>query len=95
MNIFHVIKKIMSTEKISLATENYNRYGVYVDIKANKNHIKKSVEKIYNVKVLNVKTSILPGKVRRAGKRMKKTAKRKKAYIQLAEGHMLTAFQDV
>ncbi len=95
MNIFHIIKKTISTEKLSIGIEKHNRYGMYVNLKANKHQIKEAVEKIHGVKVLNVKTSILPGKLRRAGKRIKKTSKSKKAYVQLAEDQSLKALQDV
>ena len=37
---------------------------------------------MFDVKVLNVKTAILPGKVKRAGRTLKKTSKIKKAYVQ-------------
>lgn len=49
-----------------------------MNIKTNKNHIRNAVEKFFDVKVLNVRTSVLPGKTKRAGKGFKKTAKSKK-----------------
>ena len=95
MNTFQTIKKIMTTEKTSLTEEINNCYGLIVDMKAKKQHIKQALETIYGVKVLRVKTSILPGKVKRAGKRIKKTSKKKKAYVTLAEGNSLSSFRDV
>ena len=59
MHIEDVIKKPLITEKASIIGEHTNRYGFYVDLKANKNHIKSAIESLYNVKVLNIKTSIL------------------------------------
>lgn len=95
MHLEEVIKKPLITEKSSLIGENTNRYGFYVELKANKNQIKSAVESLYNVKVLNVKTSILPGKVKRAGKSLTKTSKRKKAFVQLAEGQKIEFFKGV
>ncbi len=91
----NVLKKPLITEKTSIIGEQANRYGFIVDLKANKNQIKNAIESLYDVKVLNVKTSILPGKVKRAGKTVKKTSKTKKAYIQLAEGQKIEFFKGV
>ena len=40
---------------------------------------------MYNVKVVKVNTSIVPGKVKRAGRGIKKTAQWKKALVQVQE----------
>ena len=90
-----VLKKPLITEKTSIIGEATNRYGFIVDLKANKNQIKNAVETLYDVKVLNVKTSILPGKLKRAGRFVKKSAKTKKAYVQLAEGQKIEFFKGV
>lgn len=90
-----VLKKPLITEKTSIIGEQTNRYGFMVDLKANKNQIKEAVETFYDVKVLNVKTSILPGKLKRAGRFVKKTPKTKKAYVQLAEGQKIEFFKGV
>ncbi|MEC7275635.1 MAG: 50S ribosomal protein L23 [Bdellovibrionota bacterium] len=90
-----VLQKPLITEKTSIIGEATNRYGFIVDLKANKNQIKNAVETLYNVKVLNVKTSILPGKLKRAGRFVKRTSKTKKAYVQLAEGQKIEFFKGV
>jgi large subunit ribosomal protein L23 len=90
-----VIKKPLITEKTSFATDKYNRYGFEVELKSNKNQIKNAIESLYDVKVLNVKTSILPGKVKRVGKTIKKTNKTKKAFVQLAEGQKIEFFKGI
>ena len=90
-----VLKKPLITEKTSIIGEQANRYGFIVDLKANKNQIKLAIETLYDVKVLNVKTSILPGKLKRAGRFVKKTQKTKKAYVQLAEGQKIEFFKGV
>ena len=78
-----------------MMTEQDNRYAFMVDLKANKNQIKQAVEKLYDVKVLNVRTAILPGKVKRFGRYTAKTQKRKKAFVQLADGQKIEFFKGV
>jgi len=90
-----VLKKPLITEKTSIIGEGSNKYGFVVDLKANKNQIKKAIETLYDVKVLNVRTSILPGKLKKAGRFVKKTQKTKKAYVQLAEGQKIEFFKGV
>ncbi|MBA2403641.1 MAG: 50S ribosomal protein L23 [Bdellovibrionales bacterium] len=91
----NVLVKPLLTEKTSKETETYNRYAFVVNVKANKNHIKNAVEKFFDVKVLSVRTSVLPGKTKRAGKGFKKTAKSKKAYVQLQDGQKIEFFKGI
>lgn len=90
-----IIIKPLITEKSSVATEKFNRFGFQVALKANKNQVKLAVEKLYDVKVLDVKTSILPGKTKRIGKGVKKTPKTKKAFVTLKEGQKIEFFKGV
>ena len=95
MHLEEVLIKPLLTEKSSLQTETTNRYSFLVQPKANKNHIKNAVEKLFNVKVMNVKTAVLPGKVKRAGRHTRKSQSYKKAYIQIAEGQKLELFKGI
>lgn len=90
-----IIFKPLITEKASVQTEKTNRYGFQVALKANKNQIRMAVEKLYDVKVLDVKTNILPGKLKRTGKSVKKSPKIKKAFVQLKEGQRIEFFKGV
>jgi large subunit ribosomal protein L23 len=90
-----VLVKPLLTEKTSKETETYNRYAFVVNIKANKNHIKNAVEKFFDVKVLSVHTSVLPGKTKRAGKGFKRSANSKKAYVQLQDGQKIEFFKGI
>ena len=90
-----VLVRPLITEKVASATEKYNRYGFEVALKANKFQIKKAVESIYDVKVLNVNTSVAAGKQKRTGMFVKKLSKTKKAYVQLAEGQKIEFFKGV
>lgn len=57
-----LIKPIIS-EKMTAASDKFNRYGFIVDRKATKPQIKKEVETIYGVRVLQVNTLVQRGKV--------------------------------
>ena len=94
-HIEQIIEKPLITEKASLISEKNNRYGFKVALRANKNQIKQAVESLYDVKVLNVKTNILPGKVKRVGKGTKKTSSFKKAFVQVEEGQKIEFFKGV
>jgi large subunit ribosomal protein L23 len=95
LGLENVLVKPLLTEKTSKETETYNRYAFVVNVKANKNHIKNAVEKFFDVKVLSVHTSVLPGKTKRAGKGFKKTAKSKKAYVQLQDSQKIEFFKGI
>ncbi|MCS6956337.1 MAG: 50S ribosomal protein L23 [Patescibacteria group bacterium] len=88
MNIKDVILKPILTEKATnLAKNQY--YSFKVNIKANKNQIKKAIESLYNVKVYEIKTIIRKGKKIRIGRKrlsIKKTSNEKIAFIKLKEG---------
>ena len=90
-----IIKKPLITEKALISTERQNKYGFQVDLKSNKNQIRMAVEKLYDVRVLGVQTIIMPGKMKKAGKFVKKSSKIKKAYVQLEEGQKIESFKGV
>ena len=95
MGLENVLVKPLLTEKSSKETELNNRYAFVVSLKANKNQIKTAVETFFNVKVENVRTSVLPGKTRRTAKGHKKLSSTKKAYVQLQEGQKIEFFKGI
>ncbi len=95
MNLETVIKRPLITEKTALETDSYNRFSFVVDLKANKNQIKNAIEALYDVKVLKVRTNVTAGKIKRAGKGLKKTSSYKKAFVELAEGQKIEFFKGV
>ncbi|MCK4380453.1 MAG: 50S ribosomal protein L23 [Candidatus Lokiarchaeota archaeon] len=59
MEIFYkIIKKPLITEKTFDLIEKENKLVFIVDRKANKNQIKRAIEKLHNVKVIKVNTMI-------------------------------------
>ena len=87
-SIYNVIKKPLVTEKSARLKEVGNAYVFRVDLQADKPLIKRSVEELFGVKVQTVRTSIVPGKVKRYGKGYGKTMRWKRAVVTLKEGQI-------
>jgi len=84
--ISDILIKPLMTEK-SASLNQAQCYVFEVSPKATKNEIKDAIQKFFDVKVENVRTSIKPGKViKRGGKVSGKRSKQKKAFITLKEG---------
>ena len=82
---YDVILKPVITEQ-SMAGMSEKKYTFLVHTEANKTQIKNAVEKMFEgTKVKSVNTMNLEGKKRRRGTTVGKTAKRKKAIVQLTE----------
>ncbi|MFX0000696.1 MAG: 50S ribosomal protein L23 [Candidatus Hodarchaeota archaeon] len=58
--IYKIVKKPLITEKTFDLIEKENKLVFIVNINANKNQIKRAIEKLHNVKVLKVNTMITP-----------------------------------
>ncbi|MBT3169224.1 MAG: 50S ribosomal protein L23 [Candidatus Cloacimonetes bacterium] len=81
------------TEKSSGMQTSNNSYTFQVSKIANKIEIKKAIEKIFNVTVLNVNTINQRGKVKRMGRYSGKRADWKKAIVKLKEGDSIAEFE--
>ncbi len=82
---YDVILKPVITEK-SMADMSSKKYTFLVHPESNKTMIKEAVEKMFpGTKVEKVNTMNLDGKTKRRGMTYGKTAKRKKAIVQLKE----------
>ena len=83
LKYYDVILKPVLTEK-SMNIMADKKYTFLVHPDANKSQIKEAVEKMFDgVKVAKVNTQNLDGKTKRRGMVYGKTAKSKKAYVQL------------
>ena len=94
-----IIKSPVITEKMTSASEKYNRFAFVVDIKANKIEIKKAVEQMYDVVVDSVRTMVCIGKKRvrgtKSGMIVGKTSTYKKAIVTLAEGDSIDFYSNI
>ena len=85
LKYYDIILKPVITEK-SMNAMSEKKYTFYVHTDATKNQIKEAVEKMFaGAKVKKVNTMNLDGKNRRRGAVVGKTAKTKKAIVQLTE----------
>jgi len=80
-----IIIRPIITEK-SMENTAYNKYTFEVDKESNKIEIRKAVEQIFKVKVLNVHTVSVNGKMKRFGRHSGKTKDWKKAVVTLKPG---------
>ncbi len=94
LKYYDVILKPVVTEK-SMDIMAEKKYTFYVHTDATKTQIKEAVEKMFEgTKVASVNTMNLDGKNRRRGAVVGKTAKRKKAIVQLtADSAEIEIFQ--
>lgn len=87
-DIYTVLKGPCLTEKAALLQEDDGKVVFKVHPKANKIEIKQAVEKMFNVKVKDVRTANMHGKQKRVGQKIGFTADWKKAYVTLLEGEI-------
>ena len=92
MDNINVIIKPLVTEKSTHQQATRNAYAFKVDPKANKQQIKQAVEKLYDVKVVDVRTMNRKGKPRRSRYRMAKTSDWKRAIVVLDENSRIELF---
>ena len=87
---FDIIKSLIRTEKYNL-DEKAGKYLFLVNKSANKIQIKKAVEEIYKVNVLDVNTFIASGKLKKVRYQLGRTPDIKKAVVTLKEGQKIEA----
>ena len=90
-----VIQRPVVTEKSTIEREIQNIVTFAVDPRAGKIEIKEAVEGLFNVRVLEVRTSRVRGKKRRTGKFTGRRPSWKKARVKLAEGDTIEFFEGV
>lgn len=92
MDIENVIIKPLLTEKSTRLQVSKNAYAFEVAYNANKCQIKQAVEKMYSVKVEDVRTMVRKGKPRRSRYRITKTPTWKRALVTLAGDSKIQMF---
>ncbi len=86
---YDIIKFLYQSEK-AVAQEGYNKYTFVVPKSVNKIEIRNAVEEIFNVKVKQVNTMIMPGKPKRLRFGQEgHTGEWKKAIVTLEKGHKI------
>lgn len=92
LKIYDIIKEPIITEKTIALKDAFNKYTFKVDVKANKIEIKNAVEKLFNVKVLEVATINVAPRAKKVGKYEGMTSAYKKAICKVADGQKIDAF---
>ena len=95
-----IIVRPLISEKMTKATEKFpNRCGFVVDKRANKYQIKKAVETLYNVKVVDVNTMNYSGKLKsrytKAGFITGRKNAFKKAIVTLAKDNTIDFYSNI
>jgi len=88
-----IIRRPLVTEKSTDQKDSSNQYAFEVDRKANKVEIQSAVELLFKVRVVRVRTSNIPGKVKRLGRKYGKRPDWKKAIVTLREGDRIDFFE--
>ena len=99
MKLSEILIKPVLTEKANAQQEKLRRYAFRVDRRANKLEIKKAVEEFYGVTVVNVNTSVVPGKTKtrstKAGYIQGRKSAYKKAMITVAENETIDLYSNI
>ena len=85
----NVLVKPLMTEKSMQRKEELNAITFQVSVDSNKVEIRQAVEKVFNVKVVTVRTASHEGKWKRMGKFEGRRSAWKKAVVTLAPGHKI------
>ncbi|MBX7148394.1 50S ribosomal protein L23 [bacterium] len=95
MDLYNVINRPLVTEKSLASQADANRYVFEVNREATKLDVKKAVEKLFKVNVLDVNTLITRGKFKRVGQSMGKRSNYKKAFVTIKAGQKIEVFEGV
>jgi len=92
VNVHEVIRAPIVTEKSDQDREANNAYAFEVDRRASKDEIKAAVKQFFGVIPVDVRTSIVRGKVKRVGRSIGRRPNWKKAIVVLEEGQSIDLF---
>ncbi len=87
-----IIKPHISERSMDLIQKN-NTYTFQVALNATKPEIKRAVEEVFQVKVVNVNTTRMPGRRKSMGIFRGITPQIKKALVRLAEGDSIEIYE--
>jgi large subunit ribosomal protein L23 len=95
MTIHEVIRRPLVTEKGVTKKDEERTLCFEVAVGANKVQVKQAVEKLFKVKVEEVRTATFEGKLRRRGRFAGYRPDWKKAYVRLKKGEKVPDFAEV
>ncbi len=92
---YDIIIRPLITEKTSIQKEDHNQVSFEVDRRANRVEIRRAIEKIFNVRVADVRTMQIKGKIKQRGRVVGKRRDWKKAIVNLMPGERIDFFEGV
>jgi large subunit ribosomal protein L23 len=95
MDLYHIIKKPLITEKATKQKGQANQLTFEVERYANKILVRNAIENIFKVKVLSVRVINVKGKKRMVGRNVGRKPDWKKAVVRLAPGENIEFFEGV
>jgi len=90
-----IVRKVLITEKGTVQRELRNEYTFEVERDANKIEIKRAVEAIFHVKVADVRTMQMRGKLKRQGRFAGRRNDWKKAIVKLLPDQKIELFEQI
>ena len=88
-----IIRRPLITEKSTRQKESNHQYAFEVHSDANKVEIQRAVEQLFKVRVSQVRTCSVLGKLKRLGRKYGKRPDWKKAIVTLKEGDRIDFFE--
>jgi large subunit ribosomal protein L23 len=95
MKVQDIIRRALVTEKGVTKKDNERTLCFEVALDANKTQVKSAVEKLFKVKVEEVRTANFEGKLRRRGRFAGYRSDWKKAYVRLKSGEKVPDFAEI
>ncbi len=95
MTLYEVIRRPLVTEKGVTKKDEERTLCFEVSAEANKTQVKAAVEKLFKVKVAEVRTATFEGKLRRRGRFAGYRPDWKKAYVKLKDGQKVPDFAEI
>ena len=95
MNIHEILVRPLVTEKGVTKKDEERTLCFQVAAGANKAQVKSAVEKLFKVKVSEVRTATFEGKLRRRGRFAGYRSDWKKAYVKLKAGEKVPDFAEI
>jgi large subunit ribosomal protein L23 len=95
MNQYEVLRRPLVTEKGVAKKDDERTLCFEVAQEASKTQVKSAVEKLFKVKVEDVRTANFEGKMRRRGRFVGYRSDWKKAYVRLKKGEKVPDFAEI
>ena len=90
---YDIVLRPLMTEKTTRQKEMFNQFSFEVNPRANRIEIRRAIEKIFNVRVADVRTIQVKGKRKQRGKIIGKRKDWKKAIVTLKPGERIDFFE--